>query len=187
MSISSDNIVTRNLHGKFGNQVVFRVRHGQSIMAVLPHYNQKGPIGGQARVRREFKLAAAWAREAIADPELKAAYKAQAPGRMTAFAMAMTNYLRAPRVTLIDVSGYTGQEGEQIGVTAIDFFRIVGVKVTIVSPSGEILEEGECSLGETENGWVYVAQRPLSVLPGMLVLAVAINLPQKRAELSVTL
>lgn len=187
MAYSTKNFLTRNLHGTFGGQIVFRVLGDKSIMTPVPRRKATGPVGKQRHVRHRFRLASLWAKKTIADPELKAAYKALAQGTMTAYTMAIMNYLRPPEITCVDASAYSGNAGEKIAVMATDLYKICGVHVTLLRSAGEILEEGECLPCGTVNRWEYTAKQQNDLLPGTVILAVAVNLPGHKAEHSVTL
>lgn len=156
-------------------------------MANVPNVRDTGPKGGQGIVRERFLMASQWAKWAMTNAELHAFYASKAEKFMTAYSIAMTNYLRPLKVRAITTTGYTGQKGDTLLVSATDSFKVTGVSVVISAPGGEILEKGECQLAETGAGWVYTATVDNPVPAGSSITATAWNYPGHMAEMTVTL
>ncbi|MDP1623833.1 MAG: hypothetical protein Q8M08_16015 [Bacteroidales bacterium] len=102
MSSITENYLTKNYRGKFGNQMVFRNRGDVSIMAKPPKKITKDPTAAQIEIRRKFKLAARWAKEALQDPVKLDLYALKATAMMTPYVVAMTDYLKPPVVHRIN-------------------------------------------------------------------------------------
>ncbi len=187
MSNTTENVLTKTYRGKFGDQMVFRNRDGMSIMAKLPKKNMKPVAESQLAVRRRFKMACRWAKQALLDPDNLAEYAALASGMKTPYIMAVTNYLRPPEVREIIASGYTGEAGNKINVVASDDFKVTGVTVKIIDASGMLIEEGPCQENLLADCWVYTTTVAIASLAGIVITAQAKDIPCHTASLSITL
>jgi hypothetical protein len=173
--------------GKFGNQMVYRNRDGVSILAKMPKKNPKTATRAQLDARRKFRMASRWAKQALLDPEMLAEYTRLASGMKTSYVMAMTNYLRPPEVREILVSEYKGAIGDRIGVVATDDFRVISVKVSVKDAAGTLIEEGPCVEDLSADCWVYTATQAIDDLTGLVITAVATDIPNHPASLDLTL
>ncbi|MFM1770764.1 MAG: hypothetical protein RJA22_3293 [Verrucomicrobiota bacterium] len=143
------------VRGKIGS-LVFR-RFGQgTVLQRTPETTGQPSSPAQTAQRERFKLAAAYARMVMADPTLKAVYAPRAKNKgIGLFAVCMTDYLVAPEVLDIDLSRYTGNTGETLGITAIDDFEVTEVNVAMTLANGQVLESGPASLDPARARWVY--------------------------------
>ena len=187
MSNSRENVITRHLHGKFGDQVVFRTRNGQSIAANVPKAAKGNPTAAQVEVRDKFRMAAKWAKNVLADPIQLAVYQAKAKNGQTPFVLAVTDFLKPPRISEIDLSGYNGHVGDKILVSAIDDFNVKEVSLKITDPAGELIEEGQCQPDESDMYWQFTATVEVPSLSGVGITAVAMDNPGHTGESTVTL
>lgn len=177
----------KNFQGKFGEQFVYRTVDGVTVLAKLPKRSSNPPTEAQEEVRENFSMAADWAKNALQDPDTLAAYAARAEGMRTPYVLAVTNYLKAPKVRSIDTSGYTGAVGSQIRVKAWDSFEVRSVAVKITDAAGAVIEEGACEQHPEDRDWAYTATTEVAELTGVVVSAVVRNRPNHTASLSVTL
>jgi hypothetical protein len=182
MSNSRENVITRSLHGKFGDQVVFRTRNGKSITADIPKRTGKKPAKSQVETRDRFKLASIWARTILADPGMLEAYTAKATNGKTPYVVAMTDYLKPPRISEISAATYKGHAGDVIRVAAFDDFMVAEVKVQIRDAGGNLLEEGACQPDSRRMYWLYVATTEVPSLPGVEITAIATDNPGHTGE-----
>ena len=98
------------------------------IIARRPDIRAK-PSPAQLAVREKYKMAATYARAALADPISLALYQAAAKAKgVPAFAFALGDFLNAPEVKTIDATGYHGDIGDVIKVSAIDDVGTVPVQ-----------------------------------------------------------
>ncbi len=145
--------------GRMGN-VVFRRYHDEVVMSQRPDLSGRAPTPGQASQRQRFKLAALYGRTVLADPVKKALYEARAKAKgIPVFALSIADFLHAPAVDQIDLSGYTGQAGETIRITASDDFEVTGVAVSITDAGGTVLEQGAATAND--GVWNYVTKAAL--------------------------
>jgi hypothetical protein len=187
MSNSKDNVITRNLHGKFGNQVVFKTRNGKSISANVPKTTKAAPVASQIATRDRFRKAVIWAKNALADPVQLAAYQAAATDGKSAFVVAVTDFLKPPRISEVDCSAYKGHVGDKIIVFAIDDFKVKEAGVKICNPSGTVIESGTCQPDVSGQNWQYTATTEVPSLSGMVITGIATDNPGHSVELSVPL
>ena len=93
-----------------------------------------------------FASCIAYAKKAIKNSELKAAYQAAAKDGQTAFNVATSDALNPPEITTILTDNYQGSTGDNIVIQATDDFKVEAVLVSIHLATGELLEQGNASL-----------------------------------------
>ncbi|WP_343303082.1 hypothetical protein AAHN97_16125 [Chitinophaga niabensis] len=177
MSNANNNIVTRKNKGAFGKQVVFRQRGGDTIMCNHPGPRTGEPTPDQLAVRERFNTAIRYARAAIANEALKAAYQAVAPENRSAYNMAVADAFKAPEIRSIDSSQYTGLPNSTIRIDAMDDFRVESVYVQLLNQAGDILEEGPAVTDPNSQYWIYTAISNNPAVAGSTVRAKATDLP----------
>jgi hypothetical protein len=153
----------------------------------MPRAAKGSPSAAQVEVRDRFRMAAIWAKNVLADPLQLAAYQAKAKNVKTPFLLAVTDFLKPPRISEINDSGYNGHAGDEILVSAIDDFKVKEVSVVITDPSGTLIEEGQCQPDGTSMYWKYTATVEVSSLSGVGITAVAKDNPGHTGESTVTL
>jgi hypothetical protein len=182
MSNSRENVITRRLHGKFGDQVVFRTRNGKSVTADVPKRSRKQAATTQVKTRDRFKLASIWAKSTLEDADMLAAYSAKATDGKTAYVLAVTDFLKPPRISEISVAGYHGHPGDVIRVAAFDDFMVVTVKVQIKDATGTLIEAGACQPDSRRMFWLYTATTEVIDLTGVEITAIATDNPEHTGE-----
>ena len=121
--------------------------------------NAKKPAARSAKQQmcaQGFKLATAYAKSVMQNPELKALYSEEAKRRgvINAYNMALSDCLRLPEIKAIDIANYTGKAlGEVITIEVADTFKVVEVTVSIINDVTTI-EEGSAIF--VDNRWEYV-------------------------------
>jgi len=156
MSKMKLNGIVDSLHGKFGN-VVFRNWEGDVVMSRLPDRSSVVPTEGQTAHQQRFREAAAYAKSVFADPAAKAYYEAASENRhKPAFALAVGDFLKAPVVGAIDLTGYAGKSGGKIAIVATDDVGVAGVSVVIRNTvDSTVIEQGVAL--EEAGKWRYTA------------------------------
>ena len=184
MAKSRNNIVTAGLSGGIGNQLVFKQVNGETIVAKYP--NRKGSsTPKQIALNNKFAKATVYAKNALQNAALKKVYADQAAKRpgVSAYAMAVADYLKAP---IIDHSAYTGvSSGEKISIEVADASKVMTVKVKIVAANSSAVEEGSATLSEGK--WVYTTTAINAALSGSKVLITATDRPGNVTTKEVTL
>ena len=77
MARTNDNIILQKVSGNIGKQVVLKRVHGKTVLSKMP----KKPAARSAKQQmcaQGFKLATAYAKSVMQNPELKALYSAEA-------------------------------------------------------------------------------------------------------------
>jgi hypothetical protein len=95
----------------------------------------------------------------------------------TAYALAVADWLGAPKVLEIDVDGWTGDAGETIRVKARDNVGVARVVIVIRDPRGEVLEWGEALQSEESLWWDYTTRTAVPIDPFPTLQAIAYDLP----------
>lgn len=155
------NPVVQQVRGRVGD-LVFRRHHNQTVVGQKADLAGREPTPSQAAQRERFRQATVYAKSVLADPERKVVYQTVAQTRkLGVFALSVGDYLNPPEVQAVDLSGYSGQAGESIRVTATDDVEVVGVQVHITDASGALVEEGQ-AVSQGGGTWIYTttAQAP---------------------------
>ena len=160
MAKSKDNVIMQGASGTIGKLLVFRQRGDQTIIARRPtSQNKKAPTSKQLDVQNRFIDASLYARTAIQDPYLKAAYQAKATINQTAFNVAFKDYFTAPVIRRWDDSGYQGNAMDQILFMVKDIMAVLKVQVGIFDANDLELEIG---MAQDMDGhgvsWMYQVQ-----------------------------
>jgi len=146
------------------------------------------PSQKQIQQQEKFARAAAYAKNALLDPSLKEAYTLEAKKRqdVSAYNMAMTDYLLPPQITNVDHSAYTGDaSGEKIIIEAGDAFKITTMKVKITAANNSTLEEGNATL--VNGKWQYTTTTANATLTGTKIILIATDRPGNTTTKEITL
>jgi hypothetical protein len=176
MAKQKNNVVTHGLSGKIGNLLLFRQCAGQTVVSKIPAVS-KYESEGQRAHRRRFQRAVLYSGATVSDPVLNEAYAAKAGKGKTARNMAVADFLRAPDIDVIDLSGYHGHPGDVIRIEATDDFAVKEVKVVITNPGGDLVEEGFAKAEATGYEWTYTATAENESLDGDRIEVFASDTP----------
>ncbi|MDR2003083.1 MAG: hypothetical protein LBQ74_08650 [Prevotella sp.] len=97
----------------------------------------------QTAHRKRFQQAVVYAKAAVESPETGELYRAAAKKRQTPINVAVADFFNAPDIENIDLTGYAGNKGDVICITASDDFMVKSVKVRIINADGSLVEEGD--------------------------------------------
>ncbi|MEI7727039.1 MAG: hypothetical protein WCK09_18155 [Bacteroidota bacterium] len=179
--------LTKTYSGVFGNQVLLKSSKGQSRITIPPEKTTQTPSAKQIDHRISFAAAHVYARSAMQTPALRAAYAEKATKRLSPYKVAVNDYLTPPRVHQIDATGYDGNPGEMIFISATDNFRVVAVNVNIVDPTGTEIEKGVCAYSLPAARYVYTASVFIPDLTGVTIIAEATDTPGHKGVSMITL
>ncbi|WP_343694006.1 hypothetical protein [Chitinophaga sp.] len=168
MALVKDNILLQLVRGTLGNELTIYERNGQIIMAKKRGPSKKKPTQKQLEARYKLQIAAAYAKEIIKDPELKAYYKSLAGPGQNAYNMAVKDAYNSPEVQNIQLEDTT------VVVRAKNAFRVAEVEVHVLDTTGHVQERGKASPGRNGVDWYYKA---VSWPVGGKVIVVAVDLP----------
>jgi len=170
------NPALKAFHGKIGG-LVFKQFAGKEIVASAP-----GPRSnwteGQLAQRQQFKLAAIYGKTALANPDTKTIYEAKSKqSGVPVFALTVADFFNPPVVDEVDLSGYSGQVGDTIKITAHDDFKVTGVQVVVRDNGGAVVEQGAATLSATDGSWQYKATATLAQGQAVVIEVSATDLP----------
>lgn len=165
--------------GRFGNAVMRQC--GDRVIIANRPQKKREPTAAMLQHQEVFREAVAYSRVSLKDPVAKAVYAAWANGKQfnSAFSTAVKDYLSAPVIVALDVSGYAGKTGNSIVVLVPDEFKIVSVDVEIRNASDVVLETGAASYQAGSLRWTYDAQTSNAVLVGTKITVTAKDRPGK--------
>lgn len=148
------NPLLEQVRGQIGD-LVFK-RYGDGV--ILSRKAENGdtpPSAAQLAHQQRFREATVYGRTVLADPDVREVYDdvAHRRGHPT-FSVIVADFLNAPSVAEVDLSGYTGAVGDVIVVQAEDDFEVVAVHVTLSDGDGNALEAGDAVLGP-DGRWTY--------------------------------
>jgi hypothetical protein len=174
------NTLIKGLSGNFQKEFVYKVRGDGTFVAGMPVIDKtRVRTPTQIRFRQRGASARAYARAAMANPELKAFYESRRSSANSAYNVAFRDFQTSPEVYDIDTSKYTGVTGSQISVSAFDKGKVTGVTVRIFSAAGVLLEEGETVYSDIKGDkWFYTTTQNNISIPGTKVTVIARNLPE---------
>ncbi|SFW85352.1 hypothetical protein [Chitinophaga sancti] len=168
MALIKDSILLQCVEGSLGNEITIYKRNGQIIVAKKRRKSDKRPTTKQLEARYKMRVAAAYAKVILQDPELKAYYKSLAGPGQNAWNMAVKDAYHAPEIQNIQFEDTT------VVVEVKDEFRVAEVQVRIVGADGVVQERGRALAGRNGVHWYYQA----GALPaGGTVIVVAVDLP----------
>jgi hypothetical protein len=150
----------------------------QLIVTERPKQRQKSTPKAE-KARERFLDAAFYAKNQGEDPTSKAFYE---PGitekKRSVYAVALNDYLVAPKVDFIKTVDYKGRVGDALAIRAKDDFRVVRVKIEIFDASGALLEEGDAVTDDSARYlWSYSAQALNPAVSGTTIRATAFDKP----------
>ncbi|MFT4092667.1 MAG: hypothetical protein QM640_03420 [Niabella sp.] len=176
MAESKNNVVMHGASGKV-DLIVFSQRHGKTVISKAPAHSVTH-TPAQDAVRQKFQQAVIYARAAIADAAKKQAYKAAAQPGQSAYNVALADFFNAPDIQEIDVSGYTGNIGDQIKIAVTDNFKVAGVAVSVHNGDGTPVEAGNAVQDADGLHWIYTATAANASLTGDKITVTATDAPQ---------
>jgi len=91
------------------------------------------------------------------------------------------DFLTAPEVQMIDLSGYGGRVGDRITIRATDDFEVVRVEVKITDINDVVIEQGAAVKSNVRSdGWLYATSADVASGPEVKVEVAAIDRPGNR-------
>lgn len=188
MSKIDNNPILKGVSGLLGETVQFRTIHGRMQLANKPK-RRKSQTDKQLKVQSRFALAADYANQQLKTAEALEMYSAGITSKLTsAYLVAVSDYLNAPKVESIDTLYYNGSVGAPISVIASDDFMVKAVKVVITGANGKELEQGDATPDpEVANRWLYKATVANPTVKGTTIRFDVTDRPGNRTSASRTL
>jgi len=179
MAQSKDNLITEGLKGMIGKQIVFRNVKGKTIISSRPTRVVRNSEVS-LRQQRHFKDAVIYAKTILADDKMKAIYAEKAKSSekaLTAHNVAIADYMNAPEIIEIDLSGYNGNINDPIKIEATDDFRVNEVKITLIDNNGNEIENGLAQQTTDDLWWIYSVKTENTPLQSIKVIISVSDIP----------
>jgi hypothetical protein len=187
MPESRNNFVVHGLTGTFAGIGTFHIRGGKTFLRKIRAKPTVPDSEEQTAVKKRFAEYIRYAKAAIKDPDIKAAYAASAkPGR-TAFNRAVTDASHPPKIGKIDAGKYHGQPGDYLTIEATDDFKVMAVQISIHNANGLLIEQGDAIMQINMVEWLYAVTVANEPFAGSMITATAIDLPGNKTSLTATL
>ena len=172
------NALVNGFSGKIGNAVLVR-RGSRTLLSSRPKKRTSEPTEKEKAQRDLFRRAAAYAKARLKDPAAKAEYAAIAANKesMSAFTVAVTDFLKAPVIDAVKTDAYTGKVNDVVSAKVGDGFKIVSMKVVITLPTNAVLETGAATFDAVTLEWKYVATQANNTLAGTKIKFTATDRP----------
>lgn len=181
-----NNNATKGISGKVGD-LLFRQRDERTFVSKPPR-KQRQTSEVQLAKQERFLEAVDYAKEVLEDPSLKAEYEAAAKAKtrkVSAYALAVGDFLAPPTIHHIKTDGYTGVVGDKIKIRATDIFKVTKVIVRIQKADGSPIEAGSATLSGAH--WIYTATAANPSLSGTKIIVQAYDLPENTTQKEVIL
>ena len=158
-------------------KLVYRKYRGRTVVSLKPDTDRTLSQAETAH-RQDFAQAAAWAKAALQDEELRPFYEALGKQRdIPARAAAISDFLKRPTLEALELAEYAGQAGDRIYFMASDNAGLVDATVTIGDGNGTVFESGAAvEVDEGTGYWMYTAQ---SALPAGTAVAVNVKVSDR--------
>lgn len=188
MPILENNLAVTGASGKLANQLVYRKTKFGLIVAGKPKKAATtGPI--QLALRSKFSDAVYYAKRQLSKPEVLALYQTGITrNKGSAYVVAVSDYLSAPKIAQIDAEQYRGSVGQPVYVHASDDFRVTSVSIVIKSAAGQEIERGEAMLNpDMRDAWIYATTVDNPLLEGTSITVVAKDVANNATTETLTL
>lgn len=178
--VTLNQLLILSAKGHLGNIVIYPHKSKPELFIMRGKGKRSKPFrDAELRNQLNFKLAQAYAKVAQNDSRYQAAHEAT---HREVINIAIANYLNAPVVQEINLTGYTGSIGDLIRITADDDFEVTRVLVKIFDLAGAVLEDGTASRDAViKTSWTYVAQTSIAAGQTVVIEVAALDDPDNRA------
>jgi hypothetical protein len=184
------NPVLEQFRGQVGN-LVFKRFGNEVIVARKADLSEQDPSAAQLAVRERFGEAVLYGKSVMADPAVRALYDAKAQNNgQRVFALTVADYLNAPTIHEVNISGYSGAAGDEIWIRASDDFEVASVEVDLREADDTPIESGDAVETPAGSGqWLYTATAAASAGTTVHISATAFDRPggTGTAEVEITL
>jgi hypothetical protein len=178
MSKLGNNPLLKGASGMLGNVIVFRQQNGKLIMANRP--KKRETLTDQQKIAKaKFLQAVKYAKAQMLDPIAKAEYQSGVTENLvSAYAVAVTDYLTGPEVVQVDAHTYAGAVGDIIYLQVFDNFKVTEVTVELRSALDVLIEQGNAQQ-DPDNPllWYYTATQANAGVQGSKVIVRAKDKP----------
>jgi hypothetical protein len=173
-----NNPIMKGASGMLADTVVYREQNGQLIVANRPK-KRDGLSDKQKVVKENFLNATYYAKGQVKNPVTKAEYATGITAKLpNAYSVALADFLKGPEITRVDASGYAGNAGDSIRITAVDNFKVTEVTVEIRANDDSLVEQGMAVVNpENPMLWDFTTTQSVANLAGTRVIVQAKDKP----------
>ena len=152
------NPVLEQFRGQIGD-LVFKHYGAEVGVGRKPDRSGIQPTEAQLEHRVRFRQAVLYGRLVMADPDKKEIYEQAAKEKgKPIFSLTVADFFNAPVVDEVDLSSYSGAEGDAIIILAHDDFKVARLQVVVSDSNGQEIENGEAEETPPTSGrWIYTA------------------------------
>ncbi|MCR5889262.1 hypothetical protein LRS06_16110 [Hymenobacter sp. J193] len=186
MARVTGNSLLRGISGKLGGLVVRQV--GDQTIVSAAEGEKPGP-GSPRQQAQRYRMyhAQCYANAQMQDPAAKALYSTGINGRLTSSRLlAITDFLRAPKITAVDLSAYHGRPRDLVRVLATDDFAVTAVLLRFFGGAGALLGEVAAVL-QADGSWQAPAPAALATERALHLEVTAFDRPGNRTVQSCAL
>ncbi len=187
MPESKDNFIVAGLSGTFAGIGTFHKRGRKTFLRKIRAKPSVPDSQEQVAVKKRFAEYIKYAKTAIKDPDIKAAYARAAKPGTTAFNRAVTDACTPPKIGKIDTDNYHGRPGDYLIIEATDDFRVVAVQICIHHANGHLIEQGDAIMQINAVDWLFAVTVANEPFAGSKITATATDLPGSKTSLTVIL
>jgi hypothetical protein len=183
MATINNNPLLKGASGMLGDVVVYRETRGKMIMSNRPK-KREVLTDHQKVVKSKFLQAVQYAKMQVQNEVTKAEYATGVNDRMiSAYAVAVADYLKGPEIISIDLTNYSGNVGDVINVVAMDNFKVTEVSVEIRSATDQLIERGPATKdGDITPNWRYISTTANQFVEGAKLIVRAKDKPGNITE-----
>jgi len=182
MAHIAQNLVMQGMSGGLQKKILLKHYGKITIATAFPDRSKVKQTESQKKENGRFRAAMAYAQAQMADPKSKAEYKAIAKGLQKAHNMAIADFYHPPVIKSVDFSQCTGNATDPITIVAVDILKVVKIKVSVISESGNSLESGDAQQ-KTRWKWEYRLSGNYSSIEQLTAKITAWDKPGNSAEL----
>ena len=174
------NNATDRMSGKV-DQFVYRDRNGKTVASRKPDRSRVQASESQEAQRKRFRMATRYAKSVMDDPQLLALYEERAIGDISAYNLAVKDFMDAPRIEDINPYRYAGNINDKIEIAVDDVSPIATVYVKITKSDGSVVEQGQAVM-KSAISWEYTCTALNAPVIGTIITVTAIDHPGNRSE-----
>ena len=149
----------------------------------MPH-REVPPTPTEKEHQDRFRAASEFAQSTLTDPKQRARYAAAAAKTgSTAHNVAVSDFMHAPVITEVDLTGFTGDAGQFIRIRAEEKkIGAAAVNVVIADRTQAVLEQGAASVANDGVTWWYSAQQEIPPDRSLWITVTAVDQPGHRTS-----
>jgi len=189
MAKVTENDITRGISGAVTKDLIFRRDPSGDTVVYKKPKKLAEQSDKQKAVVQKFSLASDYATAELSDPVLKEEYTAYAEVNQirNLHQFLVTDYLRDPKVELINAEGYQGAVNDTVLIKAKAEYKVMAVEVEILQPDGTVVESGQAVQSERFFNWEYTAKTAIANFAGYKIRATATGKPGNKGSLEIVL